>query len=913
MDLKILNYCYYNNYNTDNPEYNGPILVLKCRDRSNKPHIVKICDQEVLKPEFYVPADETETALNIQRIWPVLVGSSPDSIWDEKTVKIETHFPWQVKQIRKHFTHTYQADVKWEKLAVQKLGLKTPYIAVPSDYKFMWLKATDIHTLPPESHFPVDVRVCYWDIETDMRPVEPEFGGWKDAELCPITLIGAFDNYLKEYHSFMWHPKNVQKKVYAPKNHDGCLVFYHDFPNEREMLIGYFNWFAECNFDAQFGFNSEGGYRLRSFKGKSRKRWFDGYDMPFLYKRAEVLGLLKEIQIMSPVPNVKEFNRYYGVYFRRYGEKNQVEMRGLAQLDFIPIESVFKYEDKFYKFKGYGLDNYMQFFLGFGKVEHEKQLWELWEDNPEKLRHYNLIDVEGTYKLDEKFGLSKGVFGLSEVVVAPAEDALLGSKLHDHDTLREYRGKIVFDTKYQKDFKRVGKTGKKFISKRFHLTLEDLKDRYSGEIPKSLLELKKRGGFVAKPIAKGIYDNVGTLDFSKFYPEAIMASNSGIRTTIDLDKEYDSYIKDKQGRNWDRKDIIETPCAYFRKDIDSINKTKFKKWIKERERLQKLAEDFLKKSKDTNSDTWKVIDARQYSLKPFTNIGFGVFGLPSDRNYSKLSFNACTLMCQDILKFVIHFCEKWLKLKVIGGDTDSVFIELKSKLLEDQIEELHDYAADINEDLNDYLNDVYNIQEHNIKIKPENIADKFFVHEKKHYVKRNIWKDGVILEKPDLDIKGLMLKKRSSSFIGQDLQLKLLDVLIEEPKVKEGFKRVIKEFDKKIEKEPWSYICPRGAINKRLSDYPETNQARRGAENAIKHLQKHFQPGDNPFLGVFNIGTLSFDEGDEETLKEMGFRLDYSELRRSQLQLKAEPFLELLGLNYRQIIAQSKQRGFFNV
>jgi len=98
------------------------------------------------------------------------------------------------------------------------------------------------------------------------------------------------------------------------------------------------------------------------------------------------------------------------------------------------------------------------------------------------------------------------------------------------------------------------------------------------------------------------------------------------------------------------------------------------------------------------------------------------------------------------------------------------------------------------------LDEVYNIQDHTISIGLETISDKFFVDTMKHYIKRNLYAEGVILDKPELEIKGMDLKKRATSVIGSELQEKLIDVIFESKNSEEDLKDYIVNFDKKIEK-----------------------------------------------------------------------------------------------------------------
>lgn len=393
-----MNYTYFNNESVLE-QYNAPILVFVCRDKSYKRQIVNVCDKENLTPEFYVEKEEYEkfvkdtSGIKIPNL--LKVENAPDSNYGEKTVKLTTTFPWQVKQLRKLFSHSYLADVKWEKMCVEKMGLTSPYIEVPDDFNDKWLKVNEIKQLPPEKYFYVPIRWIGWDIENNEEIVWPIFNGWKDAEKCPIVSISAYDSYEKNFHRFIWHRLIKENKVYQldkPWERKGKyyvpalksykeynrtnFIIQHEFTIEEDMIKGYVDWYSKTQPDCQLGFNSEGGYKTSSKKGYSHKRWFTGFDMPYFYQRAKTLGLENYVQRMSPLPS-----KTRGVKFRKTGKNTSVEILGVCSIDWIYTNEIFGYHRKFTGFRGGSLQSYMSFFLGFGKVPHKEQVFEMWRDN----------------------------------------------------------------------------------------------------------------------------------------------------------------------------------------------------------------------------------------------------------------------------------------------------------------------------------------------------------------------------------------------------------------------------------------------------------------------------------------------------------------------------------------------------
>ena len=194
----------------------------------------------------------------------------------------------------------------------------------------------------------------------------------------------------------------------------------------------------------------------------------------------------------------------------------------------------------------------------------------------EKLLDYNLVDVEGLVLLNENWQVIQDQFEQAEIVCGDPSDGIYASKLHDHDVLRDYRNEMVFDTKYQK-WDRIPHNGKSFVGDKFIIT-EDIYDS-NGDLFRSgireLSDIGLKGGYVPPPLRKGMFKWVAVLDYNKQYPNAIISSNAGIRTAIDYLSDDENFVYDTKGKQWNKKDLIETPIGFFRKDIFSVNKSKF--------------------------------------------------------------------------------------------------------------------------------------------------------------------------------------------------------------------------------------------------------------------------------------------------------------------------------------------------
>jgi len=229
---------------------------------------------------------------------------------------------------------------------IRLCGLESPYINIPTDYPYRYLKVEDIKNVPEERRFKLIERICYWDIEVDGRNAT-QFDGYKDAHLCPIISISCYDNYDKVYYRFVWHPSIKENGTRYLKHHEikqkeksiiiPSIVQY-EMINERAMIDQFFSHFSLLKYDDELGYWSEGGYKKL---GKSKK-WNNGFDSPFLYERSKFLGMLDEMQKISP---------FGTVYSRNNAGKYEVVVAGVGQIDWVFSDEVLQVAQKYYDFR----------------------------------------------------------------------------------------------------------------------------------------------------------------------------------------------------------------------------------------------------------------------------------------------------------------------------------------------------------------------------------------------------------------------------------------------------------------------------------------------------------------------------------------------------------------------------------
>lgn len=265
---------------------------------------------------------------------------------------------------------------------------------------------------------------------------------------------------------------------------------------------------------------------------------------------------------------------------------------------------------------------------------------------------------------------------------------------------------------------------------------------------------------------------------------------------------------------------------------------------------------------------------------------------------------------------------------ILLHNTDSAMYRSGKRTYKSILREAKSVAKYLNIMIYDYMKECYNIKESTIRIDVEAIADKYYVDGKKHYVQRNLWFDGVWLKEPELEVKGMDLKKRATSKLGAQNQAELINALFYSDEPLDTIRDYIIEIDNKLEELDWDFVCKHGPLNKHLEEYDDSNQSATGGRNMFKYFGKYYTPGSNPYIAVFkrfpstingkpvdesDSMVLSFETEDIPMLKELGFELDWDEIRRAECSVKTEHLLGLFNESWYDIVENASVGNFLMI
>jgi len=296
-------------------------------------------------------------------------------------------------------------------------------------------------------------RLAYLDIENLTNEVTKEFPNVHKSEY-PLTCISVKDSWTEKMYTFAWH-EEVQKMDFVNN------IFI--FKTEKELAANFVNFWKSMDFDIITGWNT------------------NGYDIPYLHNRLKKLYYNNSL---SPIKQI-EFDRYSDSY----------NIAGVSSVDYYIHYKNRSLGEK----ESYKLQNIAEEELGYGKVDYEGSLGDLWRNDIEKYIEYNRKDVELVWDLEKKLQYIKLADSIRRVCRIPFGDVLTSTKLH---------GQLILC-----ELKKEGKVAR-------------LKGRTE--------DRRIKGAFVGEPKV-GLFDWVADLDATALYPSIIISQNLSPECTSPFD------------------------------------------------------------------------------------------------------------------------------------------------------------------------------------------------------------------------------------------------------------------------------------------------------------------------------------------------------------------------------------------
>jgi DNA polymerase I len=263
--------------------------------------------------------------------------------------------------------------------------------------------------------------------------------------------------------------------------------------------------------------------------------------------------------------------------------------------------------------------------------------------------------------------------------------------------------------------------------------------REIGELTPRRIEQPYRpyaGAIVLEPIA-GLHENVADLDFKSMYPNIMITYNLSPDTYVSRDEPEpkDGVYEAPEVKHRFRKE----PAGFYTRILSYL--------ISVRDEIRSRMKTMSPKSVE-----YRVLDARQKAVKVITNATYGYAGWTGARWYIKPVAESAAAWGRYAIRETIKMAEKE-GLKVVYGDTDSIFVEYKQQKIEELSEEVQRRLG--------------------LEIKPDKVYVRiFFTEAKKRYA--GLLPDG------RLDIVGLEVMRGDWAEVAKHVQEKVLEIILKE-------------------------------------------------------------------------------------------------------------------------------------
>jgi DNA polymerase I len=166
-----------------------------------------------------------------------------------------------------------------------------------------------------------------------------------------------------------------------------------------------------------------------------------------------------------------------------------------------------------------------------------------------------------------------------------------------------------------------------------------------------------QGATVLEP-ETGVHENVAVLDFASMYPRLMMKYNLSPDTLVKSDERVSDELVY----------VMPEVEHRFRKEPDGFYRIVLTSLIREREAIRKEIEN-----QTLSSTMFQVLRERDRAVKIITNACYGYAGWAGARWYSREVAESATALGRETIRKTIEKA-KSLGLKIIYGDTDSIFV-----------------------------------------------------------------------------------------------------------------------------------------------------------------------------------------------------------------------------------------------
>jgi len=573
------------------------------------------------------------------------------------------------------------------------------------------------------------------------------------------------------------------------------------------------------------------------------------FDMPFIVERMEKLGIKKEIGRASDKT----------VFCSKHGPISTTTITGRAVADSFQIIK------RDFSFKSYTLDNVAEKLIGKRKIDISyrdfNKLWNGKREDVQKLMDYARKDAVLALELVEKKNLFDKYVALSKVSGILLQDALNGGESIriENILLSEFNKRdILFPTKPTESE-----------------IMERAKEREKSEL---------KGGLVLEPQA-GLHTDgyILVFDFKSLYPSIIRTYNICPTTllTEDLGTEFN---KSPIGTRFVKSEVKEGILPFV-----------LEKLINQRSVVKKE----MQREKD--EDKKRLLYAKQWALKILANAFYGYTGYLRAKTYVMEVANTITAFGRELLQKTRKEIMD-MGYEVIYGDTDSIFVKVKTKDLEKAYDKGEEIVGKIK-------------LPGKLALNFEKVFRSFLILTKKRYAGWSFEKNnGEWSDK--IEMKGIETVRRDWPDIVTETMNVVLDIILKEGDINKAIKFVQGEVDKlNTGAVELSKLAVTKSITKSIDRYdgmlPHIELAKKIRERSPSQAPT---PGTRvSFIIIHGNQMLSKRAETPEYIKEKKLRIDSCYYIDNQLLPPLERIFSVVGVDKGELLGKGRQCNLKNM
>jgi len=581
----------------------------------------------------------------------------------------------------------------------------------------------------------------------------------------------------------------------------------------------------------------------------------NNFDWPYILKRMEVLGVKRDL------------GRVVGknVFSRTFGQFTSTSVMGRVLVD--PYELI--KNDPWVRLKRYDLRTIAKEMLDIEKLDvgGPKEFVELWEnggrEGVKKLSDYCRRDSELVMELIIKRNLLDQFLELAKVSGLLFQDAFGGQTQRlDTKLLHEFRDRNMIMPCKPSDKEMLGRK-------------------------KEREEAGLKGALVLEPDS-GLHKDgcVLVLDFKSLYPSIVKVYNI-CPTTLLLDEQDVKYHKSPFGSRFVEPSVREGVLPKVVREL-----------INTRSEVKK------KMFQTDDPETKRMLNAKQLALKTMANSLYGYTGFVRSRLYVMDIANSITSYGRFNIEKTRDNVEKEFGVKVVYGDTDSIFVKTDVTDL--------DAAQKLGDDMANYATERMD----GLELEFEKIFKTFLLMSKKRYAGWSFEKrrDGTWKDK--IDMKGIETVRRDWCSLTTETMIKVLNIVLKEQDVVKASKYVRSVF---TDLAKGNVSIERLTIVKGITKKPEEYD---GVQPHVEVVKKVMERDPSRGLGVGSrIGfviikgndLLSKRAEDPDYVVEKNLPIDSTYYLENQLMPPIERIFDTCGVSKQELVEGSRQKSLFDV